>query len=273
MSVETKTVIQRYVSHASNYPIGCIWGLGDFLRGCACFFDVCEKENWNLIVDIKHHNISEFLCTTCPDEYSNIGTANINFYSAGDLRSLTDVIYNLGNPAILISNGYSRDTPFSEECKSFLKNVLTFRPSFLDYVRTTYPNKHPYKILHFRLGDRFLLNKTYDTEFINLFNSIDEFSNVENLYIVITDSETFKNYLKFKLKGRANIIILNTKPTHTGIERDIEKMRDTMVEFYLATQAEEIITFSSYCWVSGFMDIIHRVFDVPLISKRLNIRP
>jgi hypothetical protein len=77
----------------------------------------------------------------------------------------------------------------------------------------------------------------------------------------MSDSEQFKQYVKFT---NNNIKLLNTKTAHLGYEQHSDNIRDTLLEFFIITKAQKIKTFSVYGHLSGFVNIVNQVYDVPI---------
>ena len=59
-----KTIIQVWTHKCTNHiqdNINGFWGLGDMIRGTIKLYQLCKKYNYNYIVDIRLHSISNFL--------------------------------------------------------------------------------------------------------------------------------------------------------------------------------------------------------------------
>ena len=75
-----KTVIQVWTQNCSNLRrnnYDNYWGIGDLIRGTIKLYQLSKKMNFRLIVNIKHHPISNFLKQTYI-EYEDLITQNIN---------------------------------------------------------------------------------------------------------------------------------------------------------------------------------------------------
>ena len=117
-----------------------------------------------------------------------------------------------------------------------------------------------YNIIHFRLHD-------------NEFNKIRRFiTYIYEFYcfmrhykkndIFITNSFHFKNIIARYLK----VNYIDIVPQHSG-QRDIDgDLEGTMLEFFLASRAQTIKTYSVYPWISGFMKSISVLYNIPLKS-------
>jgi hypothetical protein len=103
-----------------------------------------------------------------------------------------------------------------------------------------------------------------DINYDNLYNHFLE--NYEPNDILITDSNDFRNYVR---SHHSSAFVFDHDVCHIGYHHDTEHMPgicNTLVEFFLCTEASKLKTFSIYGWVSGFIYPIHKIYDIPLQS-------
>ena len=93
-------------------------------------------------------------------------------------------------------------------------------------------------------------------------------NNLKENSILLTDSQKFKDYVNALPELSGRLRVLDTKISHLGLSEDSDGVRDTVFEFFLATQAQSIQTYSVHWWVSGFMVAASVIFDVPLKSLK-----
>ena len=43
-----------------------------------------------------------------------------------------------------------------------------------------------------------------------------------------------------------------------------DNIKDTLLEFFIATQSQKIKTYTTYDWISGFVNIIHQLYNIPI---------
>jgi hypothetical protein len=80
--------------------------------------------------------------------------------------------------------------------------------------------------------------------------------------VVISDSLIFKEKIK---ENDKNVILLNTEPVHLGYANHSNNIKDTLLEFFIITKSKKIKTFSNYDWISGFVNSVHQIYDIPII--------
>lgn len=255
-----KTVIQVWTHTCVNTP-GSFWGLGDILRGTLQVYQLCKKYNYNFIVDIQLHNLSNHLVNHS-HEYMQIIQDNKDNIEFIHPPVLEDFILNNKNKLIyFFTNGLPSfcDENLDNDSKNFIKNVLTPNDTLNKYISTTL-KKIPdnYNILHYRLGDEELVKKNTFT-YISYIDQL--IKNVEDNDLLLSDSKIFKCMVK--TLNHKNLIMFETEPKHIGYESS-ESLHDTLFEFFLITKSKNIKTFSRYGWISGFVFWAHKIYNIPL---------
>lgn len=193
-------------------------------------YQICEKLNFEFIVDISNHEISNYLIIKEHNYKSNIDYNNIYF----TLNAESYISENTNNVICLLNNEFYKDE-IDYKCKKFLNNIFTPNNNFKEYINNKLIeyNLHlelkQYSIIHFRLGDE------------KLVNNIDNILNNENLeyyielfiknktekHILFSDNDIFKNFMKEK----HNAFILDTNITHIGYNNNINNIQDSLFEF------------------------------------------
>ena len=99
---------------------------------------------------------------------------------------------------------------------------------------------------------KFINNSTNDTKFL-----------------IIADNNEIKLLLKQQFP---DIKIILKEITHfgEGVVLEEEKIKNTLVDFYLLSFANKIISFSTYKHGSGFSFWCAKTFNIPYISKYIN---
>lgn len=260
-----KTIIQVWV-HKCNckYHIqndtDAFWGLGDMIKGTIKLYQLCKRYNYNYIVDIRLHSICNFL-NQMENPYEKLildNRDNIEFIYPGEVE---DYINKENNEIIFFFTNDSCEENIDEDTKEFMRKILSPNISFSSYLNSKI-NEIPYEsynIIHFRFGDDEIVrgnNINYDN-CLNIF-----LNNRKDNDILISDSIKFKN----EVKKLINIFTFDINPIHIGYSKDIESLKDTLIDFYIMINSKEIKTFSVYDWISGFTFWISRIYDIPLIN-------
>jgi len=159
-------------------------------------------------------------------------------------------IFNINNINIKLADVFK----FSDEIKINRRILLS-------------ENINNYISIHLRLGDKYLeTNKDfvccidderqYDEN--KIFNFIEE--NKNKPIIFFCDNNSYKSKIKEKYQ---NIIIINSEIGHTTLLNTTDKQTlDTITEFYIMTNSEQIISASD----SGFSTMAAKFKKIPLIN-------
>jgi hypothetical protein len=81
-------------------------------------------------------------------------------------------------------------------------------------------------------------------------------------YLILSDNNQIKLLLK---KVFPQVVIQLTKITHLGesVNPDDNAVMETMLDFYLMSNAFQIISFSPYNWGSGFSQWCSVLYKIP----------
>ena len=251
-----KTVILVFsINHKGGYYLG----LGDMIRAMIKVFQICKKFNYEYIIDIQLHPMSQFFKKVY-HKYENYIIAN------------SDNIHYKENPEQYIKTCNSKtvfftsndtidyNSPITDECKNYVKKILTPNDELQKYINNINNSipYNPYNILHYRIGDEYILNN----EEINISPFLDSFnSHIRNNDILMSDTMIFKNQMK---KIHKKIFTFDFEVGHVGYEKNTEKIKNTLCEFFIMTKAKSIKTYSTYPWVSNFVMIIGKLYDIPI---------
>jgi hypothetical protein len=134
-----------------------------------------------------------------------------------------------------------------------------------------------YIVIHIRTGDSYLKDEknTFTNGYIHtLINNIKNDINgakpcaspLENNYLLIADSNDVKKIVQ---KFFPNFKTLIKPITHfgEGVVLEEEKVKNTLVDFYLLSHSKSIFSYSSYKHGSGFSFWCAKTFNIPYISK------
>ena len=262
-----KTIIQTWGLNFKNLnstKYDGRFGLGDIIRGTIALYQICKKYNYNYVVDIQLHPISNFLEVE-KNKYSNLileNKNNINFIFPNDIEKF--VINNNDEIIYLFSNAYLINNNITDDCKNFIKNILKPNLELKKYIDLTI-GKIPFtidNILHYRImgiyGDPIIYwnKKNYN----HYLNHIINYKTQNDL--LITDNILFKQFIK---QNNINIFMFDTKIAHLGYDTNLDSIKDTLLEFFIMTKAEKI-KYHPTNGPSGFIRIINNIWDIPLIK-------
>lgn len=271
-----KSVIYAWTTNVNNMPettSNNFWGLGDVLRGMISCYAICKQNNYNYIIDIQKHPISNFLKVRSHKYSDYIKYYNkIPFILGNNLNSY--IKNNNEEIVVLMTNGsYPLDVnKVDETIKNILSNIFTRNDTFNDYYLTKKNNlklDENYIIHHYRLGDgAFVRNNLNFNELIKVCNKY--IKDEKNRILVLSDNNELKEYIKKQESYNKNNIILNSidKIAHIGYSKHKDILKDTLVEFFLVTDCKLIKTYSVYPWISGFVLYPSILYDIPLVNLK-----
>lgn len=246
------------------------FGFGDLIRCSIELYKLCKCMNYNFIVDISLHPIYQFyneykheyseLILKNKDEIYHISPNIMLRFISKEIKK-KDVIYFISNFCSSLSNPKFGETEIeTKERTDYFKKIFTPNEEFMNYINENYKdilNKN-YKILHYRLEENYLLNKCQD-DFDKFYKHL--VNNYNDNYIFICNSTEFKKYIKNKNK---NIKIIDNEVCHIGKCKNKELLKYTLSELYILSKSKYIKSFSVYEWISGFVNHISKLYDIPL---------
>lgn len=213
-------------------------GLGDCIRGTWTLYRLSKIYNFNLIIDLKHHPISNFLVIN-NNNYENIIDENIEnfkfFFRLENLKKYLEIELINNNIICLHTNAIwnsdeitDNNNLLNNDEQEFMKNILVPNDNFNNYIEDKIFNlPKDFNIIHFRIGDDKSFNNTLTEEEIifyeNIFNK-----HYEKNDVLISDNIIFKNYIKSKY----NIYSYDTKIGHLGNTDNLEEIKDTLYDFF-----------------------------------------
>jgi hypothetical protein len=265
--IKMKTIILTWTTKFNNLIVddyNNFFGIGDILRGTISMFQLSKKYNFHLKVDIQLHPISSFLKYNNHNysDYVVENKDNIPFIYPEEIEEF--IINNTNEVCCLFTNSFIIEE-ISDECKEFIKELLTPTEEFASYINeTNLFTKAPtnFNIFHFRLGDTMLVrNKDTDTPLEYYSNILEKYYEKED--ILLSDSTRFKDFI---IERNHSIFLFKNQSAHLGYEKNIEKIKDTLFEFFTIIKAKKIKTFTFYHHVSGFVHMLHHIYDIPIIQ-------
>jgi hypothetical protein len=291
----TNTKLKKIVNvYQLEFINGKSPGIGDFLRGCFSFMQIAELLKLEFDFDISNHPISKYIENTT--NVKGLDYKNIEIYYEYN-RSKTDK-HNYEDTPININTNFlnttinwlnSKDCEifgfFSNAFPSFNKHTpeginklnTKLQPNMLmqRYIDKTLVElnlqKKGYGVIHIRTGDKYMVNdEKMNINFINYIKTIiTSFVIPGRKYLIISDS----NQLKLHLKTYPNFYILIKNIEHLGGEamksHDTDGVMNTMLDYYLMSYSNAIISLSIYEHVSGFSKYCAILNNIPFTFKKM----
>jgi hypothetical protein len=164
----------------------------------------------------------------------------------------------------------------SEKNKEYMRSILEPTAEMKQLVCDTLSSLNltvkGYNVIHVRSGDRYLTNEinVFDVKYIEKLTLAirgDMRFNGEE-YLIIADNNSIKLALKNIFSG---FKILVKEITHfgEGVILEEEKVKNSLVDFYLLSFAKSIFSYSYYEHGSGFSSWCAKTYDIPYVCRHV----
>ena len=272
-------------------------GLGDFLRGCYFILEFCETYNFQFKI-IFNNCISKFLLIKTHDleRFDNvlkgISVCRNNNFREFDVKNndiikdqlkdnknimadFVDYVVKLpqysGNVFMYCIAFPINEIPEKnkEHMRKFLEPTNEMQLTINQTLDDLNITSKQYIVIHIRSGDSYLKeeNDTFTNGYIrDLITNIKKDINSENNYLLIADSNDVKKIIQ---KYFPNFKTLMIPITHfgEGVILEEEKVKNTLIDFYLLSQSKSIFSYSAYQHGSGFSYWCAKTFNIPYVCK------
>jgi hypothetical protein len=272
-------------------------GLGDFLRGCYFILEFCETYNFqskiifnnciSKFLLIKTHNIERFdnvlkgisICRNNNFREYVIENNGIIKDPLKDTKNMmADFVDYVVKLAQYSGNVFMYCTAFPinevpEKNKEHMRKILEPTNEMQLIINQTLDDLNitskQYIVIHIRAGDSYLKeeNDTFTNRYIrDLINNIKNDVNRENNYLLMSDTNDVKKIIH---KYFPNFKTLMNPITHfgEGAVLEEEKVKNTLIDFYLLSHSKSIFSYSAYEHGSGFSYWCAKTFNIPYVCK------
>lgn len=277
-------------------------GFGDFIRGCYFLLQFCEKHGFSPHF-IINHPLAEFLkqfdnnYVLNKDIYKIVLSGIPMFVNNNWKESVFDsqnyiidvvkskptnnefinYLCNLSvqKHHIFIYNNMFPYDVISGDHKLFIRKMLEpngeMEQYILDNLDLLQFTRGNYVVIHIRSGDTYLTetNKIFETSYfkkimIEILLVLNKYN--DGAFLLIADNNEIKYLL---LEHFPNLKAVYKDITHLGegtvLER--QKVKNTMLDFYLLANSSAIHSFSAYPHGSGFSLWCAKTYDIPYSCK------
>ena len=275
-------------------------GFGDFIRGCYYLLDFCEKYGFNFNVLINHPMTKFFKKQFNYSSLEKYMFSNITFFTKNNwdgynidtedyihsipgklinghfVSYLRDDIDVYSNSVFIYSIAYPSHI-ISEKHKTYIRNLLEPNDEIQQYINSTLNQfeftKHNYSVIHIRTGDTYL-NQDKSEIYNNYISKL-----VYEISKTILKNEAFcRNYILISDNLNVKYLITKKYPflksvfkeiTHLGegVVQEDEKIKNTLLDFYLLSLSNSIFSFSCYEHGSGFSQWCAETYNIPYYCK------
>lgn len=274
---KTKTVVfvikQQYVNRTRTNTEN-FWGIGDIIRAVYYMYKTSFVSGFKVIIDLSNHPISQYI--KCGGhKYQKQVQENIDkieFHSDNIIHLIQEGLVSKDVLYMAVHNGVETYTPtdYDTDIQLFVKKIFKPTTEMKEYIesKTNGLDLSTLNIIHYRLGDKELVNGNVDATKIYLcYRHL--LSVLKQKSILLTDSATLK--MLVSANNHSNIVLYEHPICHIGYDIDSEEIKNSLFEFFIATRAKSIQTYTVYGWVSGFMYSIHKIYNVPITDMQRSI--
>jgi hypothetical protein len=268
-------------------------GFGDFIRGSYFLMQFCKENNIFYNINMLNHPISQFLeiyQNKQPLNYKNINKFDLTNFNPRilddgiltyiyDYTINNDFTYFLKNQTVHNKCIYTYIISYptiiiAEEHKTYMRHLLTPTKYLTLLVDKQLTNleliEKEFTIIHVRYGDNYLIKNESDINLSHLktINQTIDYLDPTNKILLVSDNIIIKNILT---KLYPHIVTHFNEITHTGegVELDTNKLKNTMIDFYLFSRAKNVYAFSIYKHGTGFSKWATETYSIPYICRYL----
>jgi len=293
---DIKIINNVYQSKYSNGAINGT-GLGDFIRGSYFLIEFCKKYNFEPKI-IFNNCISKFLLHTKYNfdiEHIQPLLANINMFHSNNFKEynfidnktilypkldlsniMSDFVKYMMTTSVYNGNAFIYCIPYpiedvSEKSKEYMRKILEpvdeIKYNIHQCLQQVSLNFKKYSVFHIRSGDDYLNkdNKIFLTKYFEKIKREIQYyikSCQPANYLIIADNNEIKILLK-KNFPKFKIILKEITHFGEGVDLEEEKVKNTLIDFYLLSFANKIICYSIYKHGSGFSYWCAKTFNIP----------
>ena len=233
-----------------------------------------------ILSNVSKFNSNNFLSPKI-DDNGYITSENLDEKT---IYNFVDYLCNINpnNNSIFTYNILFPYLEIEEQDKNYMKNVLEPNEEMKKYISQTLKkmalNKGKYMAIHIRCGDEYIYEETTIFSKKYLFTIFDEINDVvqQNLdieYLIISDNNLIKHLVeKFLCVKHKNIKMLYNYITHVGETKvlDLQRVKNTLLDFYLLANSFSIYSISVYLHGSGFSFWCAKTYDIPHKCKYID---
>jgi len=270
-----------------KYKNGVAQGLGDYIRGCFCLMQICAMLGLSFDMDLKNHPMSKYLIQSESESESehNINYAEVSRYENTNYVPINATTYSKNSIKFFIEfvnnlNSMRGKDIFFTFCHSFpIFDVQDVGRKFI--LSKLLPNEimqnaikerlmrlelspKRFAVIHIRSGDKYLLNNGNLNSFVvkKIIGILSKNMKEGTKYLILSDNNQIKLLLK---KVFPQVVTQFTKIAHLGesVNPQDNAIMETMLDFYLMSNAFQIISFSPYNWGSGFSQWCSVLYKIP----------
>jgi hypothetical protein len=308
-SPRRKKVIQIYHTSAERVRVHSYHGFGDYLKGCACLYQLSRQQEFDLELDFSRHAIALYLApaeatpaeaTTTPEETAEVPTTaapgdaclrkenvvgqdakggpcySTEYSAPRDLNELLQLIRKCSPGGVCkLFTQADPVLPLDAACRDFIKSrCLSVRADTpLADKLAAYRALRPYSVVHVRTGDSVLVDKGSVIGAQHVAKTLSHQTFGTHNVIVMSDAQDMPRELKATLEAEhpdAKFYVTGARAVHLGMPSTTpEQTAETLLDFFILSESAAIYQVSVYGWGSGFSSWCSQLYGIPLHAFKL----
>ena len=243
-------------------------GFGDKIRGAIYCYRFCNQNGYKFKFDATEDLASNVLKNVESDESDKIREKYVHvLYDDIDFGKVVKELFMKNDTVYIFTNRYISTENILPDEKKFIKKLLEPTHDFEKIVNAKL-NALPdnYGIQHFRFDDSVFEKDVNQSD--KIFKKYDKIlsDTYKKTDVLFTNSTNFKKHA-IKKYGIATVMCGKDvcEVGHVGLQRIFdEKTKNTFIEFFVLCKAKYINSYSSYGWISNFVNWPAKIYDIPL---------
>ena len=293
MEIIVKTFQNKKLKRLVNvyqlkYTNGPAQGLGDYIRGCFCLMQISSLLGLEFDMDLTNHPMSKFLVQEENSvkynanyqeiaKYENINYIPINskVFTKDSIRFLSELINKLNSLDCDNFFTFCNSLPIFDNYKQigryFIRSKLTPNEVMKQNINTSLSNlglkSKQFAVIHIRSGDKYMLKNNQLNPFAlkKITGILAKNMKPGTRYLILSDNNQIKLLLK---RIFPHVTIQMTNIVHLGesVNPSDQAIMETLLDFYIMSNAFQIISFSPYNWGSGFSQWCATLHNIPFLQ-------
>ena len=270
-----------------------VTGLGDFIRSCYYFLQFCDKYELDLEFHINYHPIKQFLvhyknklnlCRRVTENISFIYEPNAIYYYEDNMISYEyfnidnkmkkklNKIINYNGELFIYAINHPKERKINEIHKEKIRNLLKPTNSLIAEIQNIMNSinliKNNFIVLQIRVEDDYKMDNTtrikYMMDTIRMIRS-----KMSDDIFLISNDNAIKSLI-IKEIPNSNIKTFFNKIGHVAhLATDVEKIKNTLIDFYIMSVSKIIHSITCYQHGSGFSKWCSVTYNIPYVCYLL----
>jgi|GEM_PF-2404495 len=271
-----------------KYTNGPAQGLGDYIRGCFCLMQISSLLGLEFDMDLSNHPMSKFLAQEAHSvkyntnyetiaKYENINYIPINskVFKKDSIRFFSEFVEKLNSLDCDVFFTFFNSIPIFDNYKDvgryFVQSKLVPNELMQKKIGVSLNNlgirSKQFAVIHIRSGDKYMLKNNQMNAFVlkKITGILAKNIKAGTKYLILSDNNQIKLLLKSIFP---QLIIQMTNIVHLGetFNPSDQGVMDTLLDFYIMSNAFQIISFSPYNWGSGFSQWCATLHNIPFLQ-------